>query len=101
MSVLIEVTKKMKVFCDSCKEEITPKRPGIILLGNIYAAEIMPNDDPDDKMWFIHNGLIGNNFPDTYSDDNRNSDFSVEEIRPMYYHVQCLHDKLVEDTAHQ
>lgn len=93
----------LELTCDKCHELIVNEHgrfPGIILLGNIYAA----NKD------FAHNlgGIVGDNFPH-WSDANqppveigdlgKNFKFSWLEIRPNAYHVTCLSEMLMEAFA--
>jgi len=84
----------LEILCDKCHEPIVNERgkfPGVILVGNIYAA----NKD------FAHNfgGIVGNNFPH-WSDADQPSvevkdlgkefKFSWLDIRPNAFHVSCL-----------
>ena len=84
----------LEIICDKCHEPIECERgkfPGVILVGNIYAA----NKD------FAHNfgGIVGNNFPHWSDKDQppvgigdlgKEFKFSWLDIRPNAYHVTCL-----------
>ena len=84
----------LEIICDKCHEPIEcehGKFPGVILVGNIYAA----NKD------FAHNfgGIVGNNFPHWSDKDQppvgigdlgKEFKFSWLDIRPNAYHVTCL-----------
>ena len=88
----------LEIICDKCHEPIiveSRRFPGVILIGNIYAA----NQD------FAHNlgGIIGDNFPH-WSDEGQSPvaigdlgkefKFSWLEIRANAFHVTCLCDML-------
>jgi ribosomal protein S27AE len=89
-----------EIICDKCHEPILCEKgefPGVIILGNIYAA----NKD------FAHNlcGIIGNNFPH-WSDDGQpevtvetlGTEFKLSwlEVKANAYHVTCLTELLME-----
>lgn len=74
---------KTYIICDKCGGPIYRETDGVVIQGNIYAARLNSDGKPE-------GGLVGNNFPNTLNE----SKFSINEVRMVAYHHDCLRELL-------